>query len=51
MLLGFGPYLAFGIGGKENSEFGPISYNRDVKFKNTVTNLGDLTWDSLLQTV
>jgi hypothetical protein len=42
MLLGFGPYFAFGIGGKENSEFGSISYKRDVKFKNTVTNLGDL---------
>jgi Outer membrane protein beta-barrel domain len=42
ILLGFGPYLAFGIGGKENSVFGSISYKRDVKFKNTVTNLADL---------
>jgi hypothetical protein len=42
MLLGFGPYFAFGIGGKENSEFGSLSFKRDVKFKNTVTNLGDL---------
>jgi hypothetical protein len=42
MLLGFGPYFAFGIGGKENSEFSSISYNRDVKFTNTVTNLVDL---------
>jgi hypothetical protein len=42
ILLGFGPYIAFGIGGKENSEFGSISYKRDVKFKNTVTNLADL---------
>ncbi len=42
MLLGFGPYFAFGIGGKENSVIGPINYNRDVKFKNTVTNVGDL---------
>jgi hypothetical protein len=42
ILLGFGPYFAFGIGGKENSEFGSISYERDVKFKSTVTNLIDL---------
>ncbi len=42
ILLGFGPYVAFGIGGTENSEFGSLSYNRDVKFKNTVTNLVDL---------
>jgi hypothetical protein len=42
IFLGFGPYIAFGIGGKENSEFGSISYKRDVKFKNTVTNLADL---------
>ena len=42
ILLGFGPYIAFGIGGKENSEFGSISYKRDVKYKNTVTNVIDL---------
>jgi hypothetical protein len=42
ILLGFGPYIAFGIGGKENSEFGSVSYKRDVKFKNTVTNIIDL---------
>jgi len=42
ILLGFGPYIAFGIGGSENSEFGSISYNRDVKFKSSVTNLIDL---------
>ena len=42
ILLGFGPYVAFGIGGSENSEFGSISYNRDVKFKSSVTNLIDL---------
>ncbi len=42
ILLGFGPYIAFGIGGKENSEIGSISYKRDVKFKSTVTNLTDL---------
>jgi len=42
ILLGFGPYIAIGIGGKENSEFGSISYKRDVKYKNTVTNVIDL---------
>jgi hypothetical protein len=42
ILLGFGPYIAFGIGGKENSEYGSISYERDVKFKSTVTNFIDL---------
>ena len=43
ILLGFGPYIAFGIGGKENSDFGAsLSYERDVKFKNTVTNFVDL---------
>lgn len=42
ILLGFGPYVAFGIGGSENSEVGSISYNRDVKFKSSVTNLIDL---------
>ena len=42
ILLGFGPYIAFGIGGKENSEFGSVTYNRDVKYKNTVTNVIDL---------
>jgi hypothetical protein len=42
MLLGFGPYFAFGIGGKESSEFGAVSYKRDIKYKNTVTNIIDL---------
>ena len=42
ILLGFGPYIAFGIGGKEKSEFGSLSYERDVKFKSTVTNFIDL---------
>ena len=42
ILLGFGPYIAFGIGGRETSELGSVSYKRDIKFKNTVTNVGDL---------
>jgi len=42
LLLGFGPYVAYGIGGSENSQFLSISYERDVKFGNTVTNITDL---------
>ncbi|OFY68007.1 MAG: hypothetical protein A2V64_06775 [Bacteroidetes bacterium RBG_13_43_22] len=42
ILLGFGPYVAYGVGGKENSDFGAISYERGVKFKSSVTNMGDL---------
>jgi hypothetical protein len=42
ILLGFGPYIALGIGGKESSEFGSVSYKRDIKYKNTVTSIIDL---------
>jgi hypothetical protein len=42
ILLGFGPYVAYGIGGKENSDFGSISYERGVKFKSSVANMSDL---------
>jgi len=43
ILLGFGPYIAYGIGGSENSDFGSsISYERGVKFKNSVTNFLEL---------
>ncbi|MBN2862484.1 MAG: PorT family protein [Bacteroidales bacterium] len=43
ILLGFGPYIAFGIGGKENSDFGSLgSYERKVKFKTSVSDLIDL---------
>jgi hypothetical protein len=42
ILLGFGPYVAYGIGGKENSDFGAISYERGVKFKSSVADMGDL---------
>ncbi|OFY72702.1 MAG: hypothetical protein A2V46_08720 [Bacteroidetes bacterium RBG_19FT_COMBO_42_7] len=43
ILLGFGPYIAYGIGGTENSELlGLLSYERSVKYKNTVTNFPDL---------
>ena len=43
ILIGLGPYIAYGIGGKEISDFGSsLSYERDVKFKSTVTNIIDL---------
>ena len=42
ILLGFGPYIAYGIGGKENSDFGSLSYERKVKFKNSVSDMTDL---------
>jgi len=43
IFIGLGPYIAYGIGGKEISDFGSsLSYERDVKFKSTVTNFIDL---------
>lgn len=43
MLLGFGPYIAYGLGGSENSEIlGLVSYERSVKYKNRVTNPTEL---------
>jgi len=43
MLLGFGPYIAYGLGGSENSEIlGLVSYERSVKYKNRVTNFTEL---------
>jgi hypothetical protein len=41
ILLGFGPYIAYGIGGKENSVIGSFTYNRGVKFKSSVTASDD----------
>lgn len=41
LLLGFGPYIAYGIGGKETSDFGSLSYERDVKFSNDAVGLID----------
>lgn len=44
MILGFGPYLAYGVGGKLNidGKIGPITYNDDldVKYQNKVV-VGD----------
>ena len=43
ILLGFGPYIAYGMGGSENSELlGLVSYERSVKYKNRVTNFTEL---------
>jgi len=43
MLLGFGPFIAYGLGGSENSDFlGLASYERSVKYKNKVTNFTEL---------
>ncbi|MFO7671893.1 MAG: porin family protein [Bacteroidales bacterium] len=42
LLFGFGPYIAYGIMGKETSEFGDVTYERPVIFKNTVADETDL---------
>lgn len=38
LLLGFGPYVALGISGKETYEGGGSSLTSDIKFKNKVMN-------------
>lgn len=42
LLLGFGPYLAFGISGKETTRYNSVSTERTVKFKNSVDDWTDL---------
>jgi len=42
MLLGFGPYLAYGISGKETTQLNSVSIERTVKFKNSVEDWADL---------
>lgn len=37
MLLGFGPYVAYGIGGKSKAEGATLSFDRDIEFKNDVS--------------
>jgi hypothetical protein len=37
VLLGFGPYVAFGIGGSQKFESGTLSYEQKVAFKNEIT--------------
>ena len=42
ILLGFGPYVAYGITGKETTQLNSISIERPVKYKNSVENWTDL---------
>lgn len=42
LLLGFGPYVAYGISGKETTQLNSISVERPVKFKNSVEGWIDL---------
>jgi len=37
VLLGFGPYVAFGIGGKQKAEIGDFSYEQKIAFKNEIS--------------
>ncbi len=36
IMLGFGPYVAYGISGKRKTEGGPIALTQDVKFQSSV---------------
>lgn len=40
VLLGFGPYVAYGIGGKATFEGGPVTVESDIEFKKEV-EIGD----------
>lgn len=39
-MIGFGPYLAYGVGGKVTTETGPLTVKSDVEFKDVV-QVGD----------
>jgi hypothetical protein len=43
ILLGFGPYVAFGIGGKQKFDADPIFYEQKIRFKNKITS--SEAWD------
>jgi hypothetical protein len=43
VMIGFGPYLGYGIMGKAKFEGGSISYEDDIEFKNTVESGDPLT--------
>ncbi len=42
ILLGFGPYVAYGIGGKETTEYGLNTFEKTVEFKSTVVSSDNL---------
>ncbi|MRR22052.1 PorT family protein [bacterium] len=42
LLLGFGPYIAYGITGKETTQLNSTSFERPVKFESTVSDWIDL---------
>ncbi len=42
-MLGFGPYIGYGIGGKVITEGGDISLDQDIEFQNVVETGDDLT--------
>ena len=42
-MLGFGPYVGYGISGKVTSEIGSLKVERDVEFKNTIESAEPLT--------
>ena len=42
-MLGFGPYVGYGIGGKVTTEGGDISLDQDIEFQNVVETGDDLT--------
>jgi hypothetical protein len=44
VLVGFGPYVGFGMGGKEKIEGGSVTIENDIKFKNTVESGDDGTY-------
>ncbi len=42
-MLGFGPYVGYGIGGKVVTEGGSISLDQDIEFQNVVETTDDMT--------
>lgn len=46
-MLGFGPYVGYGIGGKAVYEGGAASYESDIKFKNEVVSGDPLTTECI----
>ncbi len=42
ILLGFGPYVALGIGGKETTQYGSTTFGKPVKFKSSVVSADNL---------